>query len=71
MYTTTMELGPKRPSLLWFWDLNSIIGVFLDPLGKQPLTAITELLSTVILPRMVSGVQGVAHWGLRAKLFEA
>ena len=28
-----MELGPKRPSLLWFWDPNSIIGVFVDPLG--------------------------------------
>ena len=33
IYTTIMELGPKRPSLLWFWDPNSIIGVFMDPLG--------------------------------------
>ena len=32
-YTTIVELGPKRPSLLWFWDPNSIIGVFMDPLG--------------------------------------
>ena len=34
MYTTSMELGPKRPSLLWFWDPNSIIGVYMDPLGS-------------------------------------
>ena len=33
IYTTIMELGPKRPSLLWFWDPNSIIGVFMDPFG--------------------------------------
>ena len=26
IYTTIMELGPKRPSLLWFWGgPNSII----------------------------------------------
>ena len=33
MYTTIMELGPKRPSLLWFWGPNSKIVVFMDPLG--------------------------------------
>ena len=33
IYTSIMELGPKRPSLLWFWDPNSIIGVYMDPLG--------------------------------------
>ena len=32
IYTTIMELGPKRPSLLWFWWPNSIMGVYLDPL---------------------------------------
>ena len=26
-----MELGPKRPSPLWFWGLNSIIVVYMDP----------------------------------------
>ena len=30
-----MKLGPKRPSLLWFWDPNSIIGVYMDPLGLR------------------------------------
>ena len=29
-----MELGPERPSPSWFWDPNSIIGVFMDPLGS-------------------------------------
>ena len=32
-YTIIMELGPKRPSPLWFWGLNSIIVVYMDPLG--------------------------------------
>ena len=31
---TTMELGPKGPSLLWFWGPNSIMVVYMDP-GKQ------------------------------------
>ena len=35
IYGTIMELGPKRPSRLWFWDPNSIVGVFMDPLGKN------------------------------------
>ena len=30
---TTMESGPKRPSPLWFWGPNSIIAVYMDPLG--------------------------------------
>ena len=34
IYTTIMELGPKRPSLLWFWEPNSIIGAYVDPLGN-------------------------------------
>ena len=29
-----MELGPERPFPLWFWGPNSIIVVFMDPLGK-------------------------------------
>ena len=33
IYTTIMELGPKRPSPLWFWGPNSIIVVYMDPLG--------------------------------------
>ena len=38
IHTTIMELGPKRPSLLWFWDPNSIIGVYMDPLGYARFT---------------------------------
>ena len=30
---TCTLIGPTRPSLLWFWDPNSIVGVFMDPLG--------------------------------------
>ena len=30
-----MELGPKRPSLLWFWGPNSILVVYMDPLGTE------------------------------------
>ena len=30
-----MELGPQRPSLLWFREPNSIISlVYVDPLGN-------------------------------------
>ena len=34
-----MELGPKRPSPLWFGGPNSIIvvEVYMDPLGKEAL----------------------------------
>ena len=32
--TTIMEIGPKRPSPLWFWEPNSIIVVYMDPLGS-------------------------------------
>ena len=32
IYTTIMELGPKKPSPLWFWGPNSIIVVYMDPL---------------------------------------
>ena len=32
-YTTIMELGPRRPSPLWFWGPNSIVVVYMDPLG--------------------------------------
>ena len=34
IYTTIMELGPKRPFLLWFWGPNSIMVVYVDPLGS-------------------------------------
>ena len=30
-----MELGPKRPSPLWFWGPNSITVVYMDPVGNQ------------------------------------
>ena len=33
IYTTIMELGPKRPSPLWFLGRNSIIVVYMNPLG--------------------------------------
>ena len=33
IYTTIMELGPKRPSPLWFWGPNSTIVGYMDPLG--------------------------------------
>ena len=29
-----MESGPKRPSPLRFWGPNSIIVVYMDPLGR-------------------------------------
>ena len=36
-----MELGANRPSPLWFLEPNSIIVVYMDPLGY---TVIIELL---------------------------
>ena len=47
-YTLTMELGPKKPSLFWFWGPNSIMVVYVGPSGK---------------PESTLGVQGV-HRGL-------
>ena len=37
IYTTIMELGTKRPSLLWFWGPNSIVnsGSAYRPSGNQ------------------------------------
>ena len=32
-----MELGHKRPSLLWFWRPTSITVVYMDPHGKGAL----------------------------------
>ena len=34
-----MELGPKRPSFLWFWGPNSIMVLCMDPLGSLCLEA--------------------------------
>ena len=34
IYTTIMELGPKRPSPLWLLGPNSIIVVYMDPLAS-------------------------------------
>ena len=34
IYTTIVELGPKRPSPLWVWKPNSIIVVYMDPVGN-------------------------------------
>ena len=28
-----MELGTERPSLLWLWGPNSMMVVYMDPLG--------------------------------------
>ena len=33
--STTMELGPNRPSLLWFGGPNSIMVVHMDPWVMQ------------------------------------
>ena len=33
IYTTIMELGLTRPSPVWFWGPNSMIVVYMDPLG--------------------------------------
>ena len=30
---TIMELGPRRPSLLWFEGPGSMVVVYMDPLG--------------------------------------
>ena len=34
-YTTILESGTKKPSPLWFWGSNSIIVVYMDPLGSR------------------------------------
>ena len=34
-HTTIVELGPKRPSPLWFLEPNSTIVVYMDPLGHK------------------------------------
>ena len=34
-YTLPMELGPKKPSPLWFWGPNSIMAVYVGPSGSR------------------------------------
>ena len=53
IYTTIMELGPERPSLLWFWGPNSIIEVYMDPLGIYIYIFIFIYLYICILNRKV------------------
>ena len=39
-----MELGPQRPfTLKWFWELNSIIVVYMDPLGYRQGAGMLQL----------------------------
>ena len=45
IYTIIMELGPKRPSPLWFWGPNSIIAVYMDPLGYNRVKGFHKGLS--------------------------
>ena len=54
-----MELAPKRPSPLWFWGPNSIIAVYMDPLGY--LRALTSLRQSV----RPSGPVNQSAWGIR------
>ena len=35
MHATVMEFALKRPSPLWFLGPNSIIVVYMDPLGSE------------------------------------
>ena len=35
IYSTIMELGPQRPSILWLWGPNSIMVVYMEPLGFE------------------------------------
>ena len=35
IYTTILELSPERPSPLWFWDPNSIIGIYIYIYGPS------------------------------------
>ena len=35
IYTTIMEIGTERPFLLWFWGPNSIMEVYVEPLGHR------------------------------------
>ena len=37
VYTTILEIA-KRPSLLWFWGLNAIRLVYMDPQGNSNST---------------------------------
>ena len=39
-----MELGTKRPSLVWFVGPNSTAGVYMDPLGKLAPENLARLL---------------------------
>ena len=55
--TTIMELGPKRPSLLWLWDPNSIIGVYMDPLGIASRSQIPRGYPLLYVMKRVSSLK--------------
>ena len=65
IYPTIMELGPKRPSLLWLWGPNSIMVVYMDPLGivYKPVACIEPLYAehphyiTLLLDRSLTVVE--------------
>ena len=55
-----MELGPKRPSPLWFGGPNSIIVVYRDPLG------IVKNISTS--GQTTRTVHAPSNWGIRPRM---
>ena len=54
IYTTIMELGPKKPSPLWFLGPNSIIVVYMDPLGILFGPELSNAISTPNKPLSTS-----------------
>ena len=46
IYTAIMELDPNRPSPIWLLGPNSIIVVFMDPLGNEEIQEEIDLDKT-------------------------
>ena len=68
-----MELGPKRPFPLWFLGRNSIIVVYMDPLGNlgSPVVPFYPFSFWVPLLKPNSRKKGTLIKGLLGKLVKA
>ena len=43
-----MEVGSKRPSLLWLWGPNSRVVVYMDPLGINQHIPMLDLVKATV-----------------------
>ena len=56
IYTTSMELGPRRPSPLWLSGPDSIMVVHMDPPGILSVRILEGRFNTCLIRTFSAGV---------------